>query len=88
MTDSLDTLALRVLLPAFVGTTLPDEYAELLADGLGGICYFAINTEDGPDAVARLSAAIRAANPDAVIAVDEEGGDVTRLHALDGSPVL
>ena len=29
----------------------------------------------------------RAANPRAVIAVDEEGGDVTRLHALDGSPV-
>jgi beta-N-acetylhexosaminidase len=88
MTDSLDRLALQVLLPAFVGTTLPDEYAGLLAEGLGGICYFATNTADGPQAVAQLSAAIRVANPDAVIAVDEEGGDVTRLHALDGSPVL
>ncbi|KQW47868.1 glycoside hydrolase [Nocardioides sp. Root1257] len=87
-TTELDTLALQVLLPAFVGTTLPDEYAGLLAEGLGGICYFGPNTADGPEAVARLSAAIRAANPDAVIAVDEEGGDVTRLHALDGSPVL
>ena len=85
---AVETLALRVQLPAFVGTTLPDEYAELLADGLGGICYFATNTADGPAAVAELSAAITAANPRAVIAVDEEGGDVTRLHALDGSPVL
>jgi beta-N-acetylhexosaminidase len=85
---TLHALALRVQLPAFVGTTLPDEYAELLADGLGGVCYFATNTTDGPDAVAELSAAIKAANPRAVIAVDEEGGDVTRLHALDGSPVL
>jgi beta-N-acetylhexosaminidase len=85
---SLETLALRVQLPAFAGTTLPDDYAELLAEGLGGVCYFGSNTADGPAAVAELSAAIRAANPRAVIAVDEEGGDVTRLHALDGSPVL
>lgn len=81
-------LALRVLLPAFAGTTLPDDYASLLAEGLGGICYFGTNTADGPAAVAELSAAIRAANPRAVIAVDEEGGDVTRLHATHGSPVL
>jgi beta-N-acetylhexosaminidase len=85
---SLERLALAVQLPAFAGTTLPDDYAALLAEGLGGICYFGTNTADGLDALARLSAAIRAANPHAVIAVDEEGGDVTRLHALDGSPVL
>jgi beta-N-acetylhexosaminidase len=85
---TVETLALRVQLPAFAGTTLPDDYAELLAEGLGGVCYFGSNTADGPAAVAELSAAIKAANPRAVIAVDEEGGDVTRLHALDGSPVL
>ncbi len=86
--SALRTLALQVQLPAFAGTTLPDDYAELLAEGLGGVCYFGSNTADGPEAVAALSAAIRAANPRAVIAVDEEGGDVTRLHAQDGSPVL
>ena len=85
---SLETLALRVQLPAFAGTTLPDDYAELLAEGLGGVCYFGSNTADGLWSVVELSAAIKAANPRAVIAVDEEGGDVTRLHALDGSPVL
>ena len=92
MTDSspvdLQRLALGVLLPAFSGTRLPAAYAELLRDGLGGVCYFGSNTAGGPEAVAALSAAIREANPSAVIAVDEEGGDVTRLHALDGSPVL
>ena len=35
-----------------------------------------------------LTHTIRDAGPRAVIAVDEEGGDVTRLHARDGSPVL
>jgi beta-N-acetylhexosaminidase len=85
---SLHTLALRVQLPAFAGTTLPDDYAELLAEGLGGVCYFGSNTADGLWSVVELSTAIKAANPRAVIAVDEEGGDVTRLHALDGSPVL
>jgi len=44
---SLHTLALRVQLPAFAGTTLPDDYAELLTEGLGGVCYFGSNTADG-----------------------------------------
>ena len=83
----LDTLALRVLLGAFAGTTLPDDQRELLADGLGGICLFGANTADGPRAMAELTATIRAASPRAVIAVDEEGGDVTRLHASGLSPV-
>lgn len=83
-----ETLALRVLLPGFPGTTLPADWAELFAEGLGGVCLFGSNTADGPAAIAELTASIRAIMPDAVIAVDEEGGDVTRLHALTGSPVL
>jgi beta-N-acetylhexosaminidase len=85
---SVENLALRVQLPAFAGTTLPDDYAVLLSEGLGGVCYFGSNTADGLWSVVELSTAIKAANPRAVIAVDEEGGDVTRLHALGGSPVL
>lgn len=82
------TLALQVLLPGFAGTTLPDDYRELLEQGLGGICYFGSNTAAGPQALAALSAAITAANPAAVVAVDEEGGDVSRLHTREPSPVL
>ena len=86
--DDIESLALQVLLPGFTGTTLPDDYRALLEMGLGGICYFGSNTADGPAGTAALSAAIRAANPRAVIAVDEEGGDVSRLHTSTPSPVL
>ena len=60
----------------------------LLEEGLGGLCLFGSNTADGPDAVAAYTANVRSVSPGAVIAVDEEGGDVTRLHVPDGSPVL
>ena len=77
--------ALGVLMPGFVGTTLPDRHAALLRDGLGGVCLFGQNIES-PAQVATLTASIYAANPHAIIAIDEEGGDVSRLHQHDGSP--
>jgi len=85
---STESLALRVLLASFPGTTLPADWEVLLGEGLGGICLFGSNTADGPAAVAELTTAIHAANPGAVTAVDEEGGDVTRLYAGTASPVL
>jgi beta-N-acetylhexosaminidase len=85
---STESLALRVLLASFPGTTLPSDWAVLLNEGLGGICLFGSNTAGGRAAVAELTSAIHAASPDAVIAVDEEGGDVTRLYAATASPVL
>ena len=85
---NLDRLALQVQLGAFPGTTLAPEVARLLDAGLGGLCLFGSNTADGPDAIAVLTQAAHAVSPHAVIAVDEEGGDVTRLHASTGSPVL
>ncbi|WP_082518726.1 glycoside hydrolase family 3 protein [Leifsonia sp. Leaf336] len=73
------------LLPGFVGTTLPGWLEERLRNGLGGVCLFGQNVES----VAQLRAltdAIYAANPDAIVAIDEEGGDVTRLYYESGSP--
>ena len=67
---------------------MPPEAARLLEDGLGGVCLFGSNTADGFEAVRRLTDAVHAANPVAVVAIDEEGGDVTRLHARAGSPHL
>lgn len=84
-TPDLGRLALGVLVGAFAGTSLPDDYRELLADGLGGVCLFGSNT--GSSTLVELTTAIRAASPTAVIAIDEEGGDVTRLHATALSPV-
>lgn len=85
--SDLERAALAVLLPGFGGTSLRDGPRQLLDEGLGGVCLYGANTADGADAVAALAAAVRDAG-DAVVAVDEEGGDVTRLHTRDGSPVL
>jgi beta-N-acetylhexosaminidase len=79
------TLALRTLMPGFVGTTLPGEIRALLAEGLGGVCIFGENVESR-DQLSELIADIRSANPAAVVSIDEEGGDVTRLYYAEGSP--
>ena len=79
--------ALRVQLPAFPGTRLTEDAAELLAEGLGGVCLFGSNTAGGPAQLAQLTDTIHDLAPDAVVAVDEEGGDVSRLHP-GASPVL
>lgn len=73
------------LMPGFAGTTLPAWLERELADGLGSACLFGGNIADA-DQVRALTGAIHAANPSAVIATDEEGGDVTRLHHHEGSP--
>lgn len=73
------------LMPGFAGPVLPEWLAAELADGLGSVCLFGTNIVD-PGQLRTLTAAIHAANPDALIATDEEGGDVTRLHHREGSP--
>ncbi|MEV8143480.1 glycoside hydrolase family 3 N-terminal domain-containing protein [Specibacter sp. NPDC078709] len=78
----------QVILPGFVGTTVPQWLETALGNGLAGVVYFSHNIDpDAPEQVTALSAAIRAANPSAVIGVDEEGGNVTRLQARDGSTI-
>ncbi|MGD8165768.1 beta-N-acetylhexosaminidase [Herbiconiux sp. P16] len=76
---------LGTLLPGFVGTTLPEWVERMLREGLGGVCLFHENIVSVTQ-LRELTEAIRAANPDALIAVDEEGGDVTRLHGDRGAP--
>ncbi|HEY8320089.1 MAG TPA: glycoside hydrolase family 3 N-terminal domain-containing protein [Amnibacterium sp.] len=77
--------ATAVLLPGFVGPALPEWVARRIAGGMAGVCLFGENIGT-PDELRALTDAIRAARADAVIAIDEEGGDVTRLHVRDGSP--
>ncbi|MES2094321.1 MAG: glycoside hydrolase family 3 N-terminal domain-containing protein [Actinomycetota bacterium] len=74
-----------LLLPGFTGTSLPDWLAARLRAGLAGVCLFGQNIMS-PGQLSELTAAIRDANPLAVIAIDEEGGDVTRIHNRLGSP--
>ena len=55
-----------------------------LVDGAGGVVLFARDIE-APAQLAELTASLRAERSDLLIAVDEEGGDVTRLEATEGS---
>ncbi|MFI6794733.1 glycoside hydrolase family 3 protein [Streptosporangium canum] len=77
-------LADTVLQPGFVGVEVPDWLRRRLSEGLGGVALYSRNLVDSAQ-VRALTAALRAENPDVVIATDEEAGDVTRLEALTGS---
>jgi beta-N-acetylhexosaminidase len=80
----LEPAAAGCLFPAFEGLTVPDWLRRQLAGGLGGVVLFARNVRD-PEQLGALTAELRAERPDLLIAVDEEGGDVTRLEAATGS---
>ena len=81
---SLPRLAHRVLQPGFDGTRAPDWVRRRIADGLGSVLLFARNIQSAQQ-TAELTAALRAENPEIIVAADEEGGDVTRLDAASGS---
>jgi beta-N-acetylhexosaminidase len=80
----LSRLALHVLQPGFAGTEAPDWVRRRIADGLGSVLLFGRNIVDEQQLRA-LTSALHAQNPDLVVAVDEEGGDVTRLESATGS---
>ena len=77
-------LAAACLLGSFVGTHAPPWLLRAVRGGLGGVLLFAQNVVDDVQ-VAELCAQLRDARADVVIAIDEEGGDVTRLDAARGS---
>jgi beta-N-acetylhexosaminidase len=80
----LEPAAAACLFPGFDGVTAPDWLRHSLAGGLGGVVLFARNIRD-PEQLAGLTASLRAERPDLLVAVDEEGGDVTRLEVDAGS---
>jgi len=59
------------LLARFAGTQPPDWLRRWLDDGLGGVLLFATNIT-GPAQLRALTAALRAHNPEVLIAADEE----------------
>ncbi|KQV73559.1 hypothetical protein ASC61_00160 [Aeromicrobium sp. Root344] len=77
--------AYGVMLGAFAGPAVPDWLAGAYAQGLAGVCLYGNNMAPNAD-LADLARAVRDIDPSAVLALDEEGGDVTRLHARTGSP--
>jgi beta-N-acetylhexosaminidase len=70
--------------PGFGGTSIPEWIKPWLDNGLGSITLFGSNTPT-LESTGQLIRELRSYNPDLVIAIDEEGGDVTRLFVREGS---
>ena len=77
-------LAARCVFPSSPGSAPPDWVRRFLAGGGGGIVLFAYNV-DTLESLASLCAALRAERDQALLGIDEEGGDVTRLEWRTGS---
>ncbi len=77
-------LALGTLLASFPGADVPSWLWRAADGGLGGVCLYGSNRDAD---VAAVAAGLHAVRPDLVVALDEEGGDVTRLEAAGGSSV-
>jgi beta-N-acetylhexosaminidase len=80
----LEGLALRCILPGFEGAAAPAWVLRRAAEGLGGVVLFARNVETRGQ-LAELTAELHRSRPELLVAIDEEGGEVTRLEARSGS---
>jgi beta-N-acetylhexosaminidase len=82
--DLEDQLILSTFSPGFGGTSIPEWIKPWLDNGLGSITLFGSNTPT-LESTHQLIQELRSYNEDLVIAIDEEGGDVTRLFVREGS---
>ncbi|MFF8915245.1 glycoside hydrolase family 3 protein [Streptomyces sp. NPDC015032] len=83
-TDTLTRDALAVLQPGFTGTTAPDWVLRRVDEGLASVALFGRNIRTA-EQVTALTSQLRAEREDLLVAIDEEGGDVTRLEVRTGS---
>ncbi|MEU4355343.1 glycoside hydrolase family 3 protein [Streptomyces virginiae] len=82
--DEVTRDALAVLQPGFEGTTAPAWLLRRIGEGLTSVGLFGRNIAS-PAQLAALTAQLRAERDDVLVAIDEEGGDVTRLEVRGGS---
>jgi beta-N-acetylhexosaminidase len=80
--SALRRAARGTLLASFAGPSLPGWMVRQVEDGLGGACLYGSNRDAD---IAAVAAALHAVRPGVVVALDEEGGDVTRIQATTGS---
>jgi beta-N-acetylhexosaminidase len=75
------------LQPGFVGTTVPEWLVAAHAEGLASVCLYGDNIcPDG--GLAPVCADANRRLPGILLATDEEGGDVTRVHYPQGSTAV
>ncbi|MFG2980623.1 glycoside hydrolase family 3 protein [Streptomyces sp. NPDC048258] len=82
--DAVTRDALAVLQPGFEGTTAPAWLLRQVGEGLTAVGLFGRNIAS-PEQLAALTAQLRTERDDVLVAIDEEGGDVTRLEVRGGS---
>ncbi|WP_033823002.1 glycoside hydrolase family 3 N-terminal domain-containing protein, partial [Kitasatospora sp. MBT63] len=83
---ALAALVNSCLLPAYAGRTPADWILRAADEGLAGVALFGTNLLDARGPLREdITDRLRAVRPDLLIALDEEGGDVTRLDYLTGS---
>ena len=75
------------LQPGFPGTDVPDWLVQAHTEGLVSVCLYGDNVT-GSDGLAGLCRTLHDRMPGVLLAVDEEGGDVTRLHYPAGSTAV
>ncbi|MGO2140199.1 MAG: glycoside hydrolase family 3 protein [Leucobacter sp.] len=83
--SALERDILATLMPGFVGFEPPAWLSDAFAAGLTSACVYGNNVRDR-EQLRALGLALRALAPHALLAIDEEGGEVTRLSYLEGSP--
>jgi beta-N-acetylhexosaminidase len=81
---SLRKLADAIVIPPFRGQAAPGWVLAALRAGLAGVTVFGPNIA-GQVQLSALTARLRSAAAEPLIAIDEEGGDVTRIAHLAGS---
>ncbi len=82
--DDVQRWAVRCLVPGFEGEVLPGWVRAALDDGLPGVCLYGANVVTA-GSLHQVASQVRERWPHALVAADEEGGDVTRVEHLTGS---
>jgi beta-N-acetylhexosaminidase len=82
---ALSRLADAILIPPFLALEAPPWVLAALGQGLAGVTLYGQNIRSAAQ-LADLTATLRGATAFPVIAIDEEGGDVTRIAHHRGSP--
>ncbi len=81
---SLGRLADAILIPPFPGGREPEWIRAALGEGLAGVTLYGLNVQDR-EQLTSLTRRLRGAANEPIIAIDEEGGDVTRISHRTGS---
>jgi beta-N-acetylhexosaminidase len=77
--------ALSHLMIGLPGTHIPDYLEGLAARGLKSVCIYGENVASNQQLEAYVRHLREILGPDCILAIDEEGGEVTRLDYLTGS---